>query len=303
MRPRLSTLYSVMSTRRAGLLLIFVLVLVLASVAHAQTPAQFFDSNGVQIHYIDQGEGEPVLLVHGFTGSYARHWQASGVMEALGGSGYRVIALDCRGHGRSGKPHDPGQYGEEMVLDVLRLLDHLDIDRAHVVGYSLGGHIVTQLSVGHPSRLLTATLVGAGWEGEDLREFTAQTQELAAAFEDEDAGLMLRLMTPPGEAPPTEEEIAAVSASVFARNDPRALAAVGRSMTELAKVSAASLRANTVPALALVGGRDPEAEAVERLAGVMSNLDVIKLPGATHASSVRAATESLLEFLGRHGVD
>ena len=94
-----------------------------------------------------------------------------------------------------------------------------------------------------------------------------------------------------------------MSASVFARNDPRALAAVGRSMTELAKVSAASLRANTVPALALVGGRDPEAEAVERLAGVMSNLDVIKLPGATHASSVGAATESLLEFLGRHGVD
>ncbi len=167
----------------------------------------------------------------------------------------------------------------------------------------MGGHIATQLSVGHPSRLLTATLVGAGWEGEDLRAFTAQTQELAAAFEDEDAGLMLRLMTPPEEAPPTEEEIAAVSASLFARNDPKALAAVSRSMTELAKVSVASLRANTVPVLALVGGRDPEAEAVERLAGVMSNFDVIKLPGATHASSVRAATESLLEFLGRHGVD
>ena len=60
-------------------------------------------------------------------------------MEALGTAGYRVIALDCRGHGQSGKPQDPGQYGLEMVRDVVRLLDHLNVERAHVVGYAMGG--------------------------------------------------------------------------------------------------------------------------------------------------------------------
>ena len=108
--------------RRFGLLLAFVLVVV--PVAHAQDAGQFFDSNGVQIHYVDQGEGEPVVLVHGFMASYAS-WDATAIMETLQAAGYRVIALDCRGHGESGKPRDPQRYGLEMVRDVVRLLDYL----------------------------------------------------------------------------------------------------------------------------------------------------------------------------------
>src|SRR6185503_14973623 len=113
------------------------LVIACLAAAPALSPAQqsageSFDSGGVQIHYVDRGRGVPVVLIHGFTGSSARHWEAPGVVDAVGKAGYRVVAMDCRGHGESGKPHDPGQYGLEMVRDVVRLLDHLKIARAHI---------------------------------------------------------------------------------------------------------------------------------------------------------------------------
>jgi pimeloyl-ACP methyl ester carboxylesterase len=93
-----------------------------------------FDSAGIPIHYMVLGkkDGEPVLLIHGFTGTIETQWAP--VIKALA-TDYRVIALDCRGHGGSGKPHDPKQYGIEMVKDAVRLLDHLKIDKAHVAGY------------------------------------------------------------------------------------------------------------------------------------------------------------------------
>jgi pimeloyl-ACP methyl ester carboxylesterase len=86
--------------------------------------SKFFDSNGVQIHYYDEGEGEPVVLVHGGF-SNAAMWDTLGAVDALEEAGWRVIALDMRGHGQSGKPHDPAKYGLEMSLDIGRLLDHL----------------------------------------------------------------------------------------------------------------------------------------------------------------------------------
>src|SRR5437899_11802964 len=106
---------------------------------------QFFDSNGVKIRYIVEGKGEPVVLIHGFTADIDKNWRTGfavgpyqngpRIIEALS-KNYRVIALDNRGHGKSDKPHDVKQYGVEMAEDVLRLLDHLKIKQAHVVGYS-----------------------------------------------------------------------------------------------------------------------------------------------------------------------
>ena len=109
---------------------------------------RFFDSAGVRIHYIEQGAGEPVVLIHGYTVDLNEQWIATGVFPALASS-YRVIALDARGHGLSDKPHERSAYGPEMGLDIVRLLDHLGIRRAHIVGYSMGAHIVAQLD--HPS--------------------------------------------------------------------------------------------------------------------------------------------------------
>src|SRR4030095_6015631 len=143
--------------------------LLVAGPARAQQATQSFDSNGVQIQYLDKGRGAPVVLLHGFTGSFRRHWEAPGVIGALETAGYRVIAMDCRGHGESGKPHDPALYGLEMAGGVIRLLDHLKITRAHLAAYSMGAAIANQLLIKHSSRLITVTLLGAGWEGEDLQ--------------------------------------------------------------------------------------------------------------------------------------
>lgn len=100
-------------------------------------PDTFFDSKGVRIRFIEQGQGAPIVLIHGYTGTLERHWINPGVFTDLS-KDHRVIAIDCRGHGKSGKPADPKAYGPEMGQDIVRLLDHLKISRAHVVGFSMG---------------------------------------------------------------------------------------------------------------------------------------------------------------------
>src|SRR5258708_36291477 len=113
----------------------------------------FFDSNGVKIHYNVFGKGEPVLLIHGFTVNIQKQWGAPGIIKELS-KDYQVIALDNRGHGLSDKPHGPEKYGKEMAEDAIRLLDHLKIKKAHVVGYSMGAMITNYLVVSHPDRIL-----------------------------------------------------------------------------------------------------------------------------------------------------
>src|SRR5262245_7797236 len=116
------------------------LILAAAAVAFAQTaapPDQFFDSNGVRIRFVEQGTGPAVVMLHGYTGTADRHFIASGVFAQVANS-HRAIAMDLRAHGKSGKPHDPKMYGDELAQDVIRLLDHLKIQKAHIVGYSLG---------------------------------------------------------------------------------------------------------------------------------------------------------------------
>jgi pimeloyl-ACP methyl ester carboxylesterase len=277
--------------------------LLVAGPAQAQQAAQSFDSNGVQIQYVDQGRGAPVVLLHGFTGSYARHWEGPGVIGALESAGYRVIAMDCRGHGQSGKPHDASQYGLEMVQDVLRLLDHLHIDRAHIVGYSMGGGIAAQLLVRYPNRVKTVTLLGAGWEGDDPTALRSLMAELADGFAKRDASALVARVAAsgPNTPAPTAAEIAAMNEALFARNDALALSACARSMTALFEVSADRLRAVTVPVLAIGGELDtPNVESVARMKTVVRGLQVVELPGANHATSVRPSATPLIAFLDTH---
>ena len=107
-------------------------------------PLAFFDSKGARLRYVDQGSGPPVVLVHGILGNVENNWLETGVQPKLS-QHFRVIALDLRGHGKSAKPHDRKLYGQEVVLDVIRLLDHLGIKKAHIVGYSMGGRVVGRL--------------------------------------------------------------------------------------------------------------------------------------------------------------
>jgi pimeloyl-ACP methyl ester carboxylesterase len=287
-----------MTARTISLLIAFLLVAPAGSLAR-QGSARSFDSNGVQIQYVEKGSGDPVVLIHGFTGSYARHIEAPGLMDRLEKAGYRAIAMDCRGHGQSGKPSGDSQYGIEMVRDVIRLMDHLKIERAHIFGYSMGGAIASQLLVRHPERLLTVTLLGAGWEGEDLQAFRSQMEELAEGFARRDASALIRGVTA-GQTAPTEAEVAALNASLFARNDPQALAAVARSMTFLFDVPAGQLRATTIPVLGIVGEQDAtNLTAVKRMANVVPGMEVVVIPGANHATSVRPSAEPLVAFLDK----
>ena len=116
-----------------------------------------FDSAGVWIRYFAAGAGEPVVLIHGFIEDAERQWLRPGVVAALARR-YRVYAMDARGHGKSAKPHTPAAYGPEMACDVVHLLGHLGHATAHLVGYSMGAHIIAQLLTLNPARVASAVL-------------------------------------------------------------------------------------------------------------------------------------------------
>jgi len=140
----------------------FALLVAVASAAWAEE----FDSGGVKIHYLVEGRGEPVVLIHGLLASAKLNWEWPGIIAELA-KNHRVIALDCRGHGLSDKPLSEDQYGAKMVDDVVRLMDHLNLKKADIVGYSMGGAITMKLMVLHPERVRSAVLGGMGWMKDD----------------------------------------------------------------------------------------------------------------------------------------
>lgn len=272
------------------------LILGIAPALFAEDAGQFFDSNGVQIHYIDKGAGEPVVLMHGLNGDYQRAWFDRGIPQALLDEGYRVLALDGRAHGQSGAPHDPAQYGPEMALDIARLLNHVGLERAHMVGYSMGAAIVGKLRAMHSERFITLTLGGNGWIQQDgpVPRRSALADEL-----EQGKGFMpfYRRLYPDW----SEEEREARSAQRVARlSDVRATVAMLRGNDF--GVTEESLRMNTVPTLAIIGGADPLKQRVDALQGVMKHLETVVIPGADHSAVTRHPDfiASLLEFLERH---
>jgi len=271
--------------------------------AAADAPAQdlHFDSGGVKIRYTVQGEGEPVVLVHGFTASVETNWGGPGVIDALAAN-YRVIALDARGHGQSGKPHDPAAYGMNMVEDVIRLMDHLGILKAHLAGYSMGGGIALQALVTFPDRFYSVILGGAGWQPPGSG-FQGVMNALADSLEQgKGLGPLIMALNPAGQPPPTPEQIAAANERLMATNDPLALAAVIRGGATYRQITADHLRANRVPILAVIGEIDPIKAGVDAMAGVASRLEVKVLPGKDHLTAVAdpELAASMREFLARH---
>ncbi len=270
------------------------------SVAVAAPPQQgAFISNGVKIHYVTAGEGEPVILIHGFAASAYANWVMPGVFDKLS-KHYHVIAIDNRGHGTSGKPHEVDKYGREMVEDVVRLLDHLKIQKAHIIGYSMGGFITGALVATHPERILSATMGGAGWsrpeDDHSVIEAVAKSLEAGNGI-----APLMKALTPPGTVPPTDEQIKARNQMIMFANDPKALAACIRGMLKL-QITREQLVNNTVPVLAIVGDRDPLKKGVDAMEGVMSNLKVVIVKGGDHMSTFRSAQfqEALNDFLAAH---
>jgi len=146
----------------AGMLAL--VVILLSAFVHwftRQVEGAYFDSNGVRIHYTDEGSGPPVVLIHAYQQNASTNWRRLGIHGTLAKS-RRVVCIDLRGHGLSQKLYKPEEYGAELAEDVARLMEHLKIPRARVAGYSLGGLVALKLAERHPERVEMMVLCASG---------------------------------------------------------------------------------------------------------------------------------------------
>jgi pimeloyl-ACP methyl ester carboxylesterase len=255
-----------------------------SSLAAAQItapPDRFFDSNGVQIRYVEQGAGPPVVMLHGYTGTLDRHFIANGVFATIA-KDHRAIAMDLRGHGKSGKPHDPKAYGDELAEDVVRLLDHLKIERAHIVGYSLGAIIGGRLATTNPDRLSSVAFIGRG----PMREISPADQKfIDDSIRELESDLPFRSLAlaiqPTGTPTPSDDELRKAVAPLAAANDVKALAAMWRGGAFLLTTDAA-LKAARFPMIEIIGTLDPAVSEVEPLRKAHPQIKTLVLEGASH---------------------
>jgi pimeloyl-ACP methyl ester carboxylesterase len=260
------------------------LVLAAVSLAVAQPaapPDHFFDSNGVRIRYVEHGTGEPVVMLHGYTGTLDRHFVANGVFANIA-KDHRAIAMDLRAHGRSGKPHDPQAYGDELARHAIRLLDHLKISRAHIVGYSLGAILAGRLIVTDPDRLLSVAFIGA----HPRRELNAiDRQFIAESIKDLEGDVPFRSLAvalqAPGTPMPSDAELRNMVAPLVAANDVKALAAMWRGGA-FPLTTDAALEAAKFPMIEIIGTLDPSVSEVPQLQKAHPQITMLVLEGATH---------------------
>jgi pimeloyl-ACP methyl ester carboxylesterase len=251
-----------------------------------------FNSDSVEIAFDDVGQGEPVLLIHGFASNGRVNWVDTGWVKTLQDGGFRVITMDNRGHGESEKLYNPDLYSAaEMAEDARRLLDHLKISRAHVMGYSMGARIAAFLTIAHPSLVGTAVFAGLASR---MITGVGGGPEIAKALE---ASSLLDVT-----------DVSARTFRVFAeqtRGDLKALAACIRSSR--AKITAEMLATIKVPVLVVVGEKDDVAGEIGPLLAAIPGATGVTLPGRNHMNAVgdKQYKDSVLTFLRAHllGID
>jgi pimeloyl-ACP methyl ester carboxylesterase len=245
-----------------------------------------FHNGSVEIAYLDEGEGEPILLVHGFASTKNVNWVYPAWVSELRKAGRRVIALDNRGHGDSAKLYDPEAYHIPlMASDVTALMDHLDIERADIMGYSLGGRMTAWLAYRQPQRLRSAILGGIGI---GLIEGGGPGENVALALE---ASSLDEVSDPVGR-----------TFRAFAdqtRADRRALAACMRGSRRL--MTRAEAAAITVPVLIAVGTTDEIAGSAQALGKVIPGSRVLDIPNRDHMRAVgdKVYKAGVVEFLSQ----
>ena len=246
--------------------------------------AQKFNSDGVEIAFIDQGEGLPTLLIHGFASNKEVNWVSTSWTRELRRAGRRVIALDNRGHGESQKLYDSEAYGTPvMAEDARRLLDHLGISKADVIGYSMGARIAAFLALAHPERVRRAVFSGLGdgmIKGVGAPEPIAEA--LRAPGHDQvrtEQGMVFRRF-----ADQTGADREALAACIMASR---------QTLTpqELARIS--------VPVLVAVGTHDEIGGDPVSLARQIPGARCFAIPGRDHMKAVgdRRHKEAVLRFL------
>jgi pimeloyl-ACP methyl ester carboxylesterase len=243
-----------------------------------------FHNGSVEIAYLDEGEGDPIILIHGFASTKNVNWAYPTWVSTLTKAGRRVIALDNRGHGDSAKPYNPEDYHiGTMAGDVRALMDHLQIARADVMGYSLGGRIAAYLGHRDPQRLRTVIIGGLGM---GLIEGGGPSENVAAALE----AVSLESVTDP-----MGRMFRAFADQT--QSDRRALAACMRGSRRLmTREEAASI---SVPVLIAVGTDDEIAGSAHRLAEIIPRSKVLDIPNRDHMRAVgdRIYKEGVLNFL------
>lgn len=265
-----------------------------------------FDSNGVTIRYVVEGEGEPVVLIHGWMADSSMWGRDSkGNTKLKASNGFQLIALDCRGHGQSGKPHDVASYGVEMAKDVVRLLDHLKIAKANLVGYSMGAFIVAKVAAENPDRVLRAVyggqaplLTGKAWQD------AAEVAVFARAVEEgKGLGNYILEVTPPDRPKPTPQQADAYANFLFKGKDVKALAAAGKSFRHL-RVDLEKLKSAKIPTLFVYGSLESVElkSRVERLCSALTRCRQVIVEKADHTTTLMkpefgAAIETFLRTI------
>ena len=245
-----------------------------------------FDNGAVEIAYLDEGEGDPIFLVHGFASTKNVNWVYPTWVSDLRKSGRRVIALDNRGHGESAKLYDAADYSIPMMAsDVVALMDHLDIPRADIMGYSLGARMTAWLGLTKPERLRSAILGGIGMA---MIDGGGPGENVATAL----------------EAPSLEEVSDPVGRTFRAfadqtRSDRRALAACLRGSRGL--MSREQVAGIDVPVLIAVGTGDEVAGSAHGLGELIPGAQVLDIPGRDHMRAVgdKVYKAGVVDFLSR----
>jgi len=243
-----------------------------------------FAHDEVEIAFLDEGEGDPIVLVHGFASTAAVNWVHPGWVATLTKAGRRVLALDNRGHGASSKLYDPAAYHSAiMAEDVRALLDHLGLGSADVMGYSMGARISAFLALAHPGRLRKVVFGGLG---SHLIEGVGLPESIADALE---APSLADVRDPQGR---TFRAFAEQTSS-----DLKALAACVRgSRQTLSRDEVAAIR---VPVLVAVGSKDTVAGAAHELAALLPFGRALDIPGRDHMLAVgdKVFKQGALAFL------
>lgn len=253
-------------------------------------PFSRFTHDGLELAFFDEGDpsGPPVLLIHGFASSANVNWVFPGWLKTLGDAGYRVIALDNRGHGKSAKPHDPALYTPPLMAgDAAALLDHLAIPEAHVFGYSMGARITAFLALAHPHRVRSVVFGGLGiGMVEGVGDWDPIADALLAPSLDvvtHDRGRMFRAF-----ADQTKSDRQALAACIMTSRD---------LLTE------ADMARIDMPALIGVGTKDDIAGAPQPLANLMPDARALDIPGRDHMLAVgdKVFKHAVLEFYAEIG--